>query len=132
MIDVSNEIFDAVAKDLRAAYNGIRVVGEYVATPTSFPCVTLDETSNTSVFLDSGQQSKYAQVIYRVQVFSNRKSGKRAEARKIYSSVDEAMQRLGLYCVTYTSTPEIYNSEIYSITATYRAVVDRGGVIYRG
>ena len=132
MIDFSNEIFDAVAKDLRSAYKGIRVVGEYVATPTSFPCVTLDESSNISVFLDSGQKSKYAQVIYRVQVFSNRKSGKRAEAREIFSRVDEKLQSLNLYCVTYTTTPEIYNSEIYSITATYRAVVNRDGVIYRG
>lgn len=132
MIDVSNEIFDAVAKDLRSIYKGIRVVGEYVATPTSFPCVTLDETSNYSVFLDSSQRSKYAQVIYRVQVFSNKNGGKRAQAREIYSRVDEKLQTLGLYCVTYTTTPEIYNSEIYSITATYRAVVDRDGVIYRG
>lgn len=132
MIDYSNEIFDAVAKHLRSAYKGIRVVGEYVQTPTAFPCVTLDETSNVPTHLDTASVNKYALVKYRVQVFCNSEKGKRAQARKIYGSVDEKMQELGLSCKTYTTTPAIYNSEIYCITATYEGVIDRKGVIYRG
>jgi hypothetical protein len=42
------------------------------------------------------------------------------------------MQGLGLFAVTYSTTPAIYNSEVYCITATYEAVVDRNGAIYRG
>lgn len=132
MIDYSNEIFDAVAKYLRSAYKGIRVVGEYVETPTAFPCVTLDETANVPTHLDTASVNKYARVTYRVQVFCNSEKGKRAQARKIYGSVDEKMQELGLNCKTYTTTPAIYNSEIYCITATYEGVIDRKGVIYRG
>lgn len=132
MIDFSNEIFSTVAGDLRSAYEGIKVVGEYVATPTAFPTVTIDETGNTPVHLDSGARNKYARVAYRVQVFSNLKSGKRRQAREIYARVDDALQRMGLFAVSYTTTPTIYNSEVYCITATYEAVVDRDGVIYRG
>ena len=132
MIEISNEVFNAVAKDLRSAYSGIKVVGEYVATPTSFPTVTIDETENIPTHLDSGVRNKYAEVTYRVQVFSNKKNGKRAQAREILYRVDEVMQGLGFFTVTYTTTPAIYNSEIYCITVTYRAVVDRNGVIYRG
>ena len=132
MIDFSNEIFDTVAKDLRSAYKGIKVVGEYVSAPTSFPTVTIDETGNVPVHLDSTVNNKYARVTYRVQVFSNLKSGKRGQAREIYSRVDEKLQSMGLYAVTYTTTPAIYNSEVYCITATYEAVIDRNGVIYRG
>lgn len=132
MIDKSNEIFNAVATDLRSTYSGVKVVGEYVATPTQFPTVTLDEIQNTPVHLDSAIENKYAEVLYRVQVFSNSKKGKRAQARAIYSTVDLKLQSLGLYAVTYTTTPAIYNSEVYSITATYRGVVDRNGVIFRG
>lgn len=131
MIDVSNEIFNAVATDLRLTYEGIKVVGEYVATPTVFPTVTIDETQNIPAHLDSAVQNKYAEVVYRIQIFSNSKTGKRAEARKIFSTVDAKLQELGLYAVTYTTTPAIYNSEIYSITATYRAVVDQNGRVYR-
>lgn len=132
MIDKSNEIFDAVAGDLRSKYTGVKVVGEYVATPTSFPTVTIDETQNIPTHLDSSVQNKYAEVVYRVQVFSNAKSGKRTQARKIYADLDAKMQELGFFAETYTTTPAVYNSEVYCITATYRAVVDREGTIYRG
>jgi hypothetical protein len=131
VIDFSNEIFNSVAVDLRSLYPGIRVVGEYVASPTEFPTVTLDETSNIPVNLDSAGQSKYARIQYRAQVFTNRDNGKRAQARQIYTTLDAKMQSLGLFCKTYTTTPAVYNSEIYSITATYEGVIDRNGVIYR-
>ena len=84
MIEVSNEIFNAVATDLRSTYEGIKVVGEYVATPTVFPTVTIDEIQNIPAHLDSAVQNKYAEVVYRIQVFSNSKTGKRAEARRIF------------------------------------------------
>ena len=132
MIDVSNEIFDAVAKDLRSAYEEIKVVGEYVASPSLFPTVTIDEIQNVPTHLDSAGRNKYALVTYRVQVFSNLKTGKRRQAREIYARLDDVLQELGLFAVTFTTTPTIYNSEIYCITATYEAVVDRNGVIYRG
>ena len=131
MIDKSNEIFNAVATDLRSAYSGIKVVGEYVSTPTVFPTVTLDEIQNIPAHLDSSSANKFAEVLYRVQVFSNSQDGKRAEARSIYGTLDAKMQELGLSAVSFSTTPAIYNSEIYSITATYRGVIDRNGVIYR-
>jgi hypothetical protein len=132
VIDFSNEIFNAVAEYLRSLFAGIRVVGEYVNSPTRFPCVTIDEIENYPEHLDSARVNKYARVVYRVQVFSNLEGGKRTQARQIYAEVDEKMQELGLFAKTYTSTPAVYNAEVYSITATYEAVIDQNGVIYRG
>ena len=130
MIDYSNEIFNAVATDLRSTYEGIKVVGEYVSSPTLFPTVTIDEISNVPTNLDSAELPKYAEVQYRVQIFCNG-SGKRAKAREIYGSVAQRLSLLGLVGMTYTTTPAIYNSEIYCITGTFRGVIDRDGVIYR-
>lgn len=131
MIDFSNEIFNAVATDLRSAYEGIKVVGEYVASPTAFPTVTIDEIQNIPTSLDSAEQPKYVSVVYRVQIFCNG-SGKRAKAREIYGTVAQRLSSLGLVGITYTTTPAIYNSEVYCITGTFRGVIDRNGVIYRG
>ena len=131
MIDYSNEIFNAVATDLRSAYEGIKVVGEYVASPTHFPTVTIDEISNVPTHLDSAELPKYAEVQYRVQIFCNG-NGKRAKAREIYGTVAKRLSLMGLVGVTYTTTPAIYNSEVYCITGTFRGVIDRDGVIYRG
>ena len=130
MIDFSNEIFNEVATSLRSAYEGIKVVGEYVATATTFPTVTIDETQNTPTHMDGAMLPKYAEVVYRVQVFCNG-VGKRAKAREIYGTVAKQLSLLGLVGVTYTTTPAIYNSEVYCITGTFRGVIDREGTIYR-
>lgn len=131
MIDYSNEIFNTVAKDLRSLYTGIQVVGEYVETPAKFPTVTVDEIQNIPIYLDSATGNKYARVVYRVQVFCNGE-GKRQKARDIYSSLDQVFMEMGFYSKSYTTTPAIYNSEVYSITATFEAVIGADGTIYRG
>ena len=130
MIDYSNEVFNTVAKDLRSLYSGIQVIGEYVETPAQFPTVTLDEIMNVPVHLDSGANNKYARVLYRCQIFCNG-NGKRQKARMIYDSVDRILMGVGLFANSYTTTPAIYNSEIYCITATYSGVIGEDGVIYR-
>lgn len=131
MLDFSNEIFNGVASSLRSLYPGIQVKGEYVSEPAKFPCVTIDEISNIPSHLDSAAKNKYADVVYRVQVFSNKEGGKRAEARAIYNTVDEVLMGLGLFAKSYTSTPTIYNAEIYSITATFGGVIGEDGTVYR-
>ena len=131
MIDHSNEIFDTVAKDLRSLYKGITVVGEYVEVPAKFPTVTLDEISNVPTHLDSATVNKYAKVSYRSQIFVNG-NGKRKKAREIFDSLDRKLMELGLIMKTYTTTPAIYNSEVYCITATHEGVVGSDGMIYRG
>jgi len=97
VLDFSNEIFSAVAEDLRSVYTGIQVKGEFDPNPAKFPCVTIDEISNVPTHLDSALKNKYAEVVYRVQVFSNKATGKRAEARGIYATVDETLMELGLF-----------------------------------
>ena len=130
MIDYSNEIFNVVAVHLRSLYPGIQVKGEYVDTPAKFPTVTIDEVSNVPDYLDSAVENKYARVTYRVQVFCNGE-GKRSAARQIYASVDEILMGLNLVARTYTTTPAIYNSDIYCITATHDGVIGDDGAIYR-
>lgn len=133
MIDYFNEIFTAVATEVRAAHPGVTMAGEYVRKPSKIPCVALDETQNVTMgeLVDSSHEEKHAGVTYKLQVFSNKKGGKKAEARAIFATADGVMLGLGFQRVTYTTTPELYESTIYSITATYEAVVDANGVIYK-
>lgn len=133
MLDFLNEIFTAVASAVRAAHSGVTVTGEYTRKPSKFPAVTLDETANVAVaeLEDSSQEERYSALTYRLQVFSNKTSGKKAEARAIFATADQAMRNLGFRRITYTTTPEIYESTIYSITATYEAVIDANGVTYK-
>ena len=133
MNDFLNEIFTIVAKKLRSIYDGIFVTGEYTRQPSKFPAVTLDEIENVAALetLDSSHQENYSALSYRLQVFSNKESGKKAEARRIFATADQEMRQLGFRRVSYTTTPEIYESTIYSITATYEAIVGANGVMYK-
>lgn len=130
MIDYSNEVFNTVAKHLRSLYSDVQVIGEYVETPAQFPTVTLDEIQNVPVHLDSGVNNKYARVVYRSQIFCNGE-GKRQRARTIYDELDRVLMGVGLYAKSYTTTPAIYNSEIYCITTTHEGVMGEDGTIYR-
>lgn len=132
MIDYQNEIFTSVATTVRSEHTGTTVTGEYTRSPSKFPAVTLDEIENVTipVLVDSSNEEKYCGVTYRLQVFSNKTAGKKSEARSIFATADRVMLGLGFRRITYTTTPEIYDSTIYSITATYEAIVDTNGVIY--
>ncbi len=133
MIDILNEIFDTVAKAVRTAHSGTTVTGEYTRSPSKFPTVTLDEVANVMVesLIDSSDEEKYSGLTYRLQVFSNKQTGKKAEARAIFATADAVLRMLGFRRITYTTTPEIYESTIYSITATYEAVADTNKTIYK-
>ena len=133
MLDFLNEIFTAVASDVRKEHPSVTITGEYTRNPSKFPTVTLDETQNVTPddLVDSSDEEKFARLTYRLQVFSNKQKGKKAEARAIFATADEKMRRMGFRRVTYTTTPDIYESTIYSITATYEGVVDINGVMYR-
>ena len=133
MLDYANEIFTTVATDLRENHIGITVMGESVRKPSKFPTATIDETENVMVdrLEDSSQEEKFAGVTYKLQVFSNKQNGKKAEARAIFATADAAMRRMGFRRVTYAVTPEIYESTIYQINATYEAVVSADGYVYK-
>lgn len=133
MIDLQNEIFTAVATVVRADHAGTTVRGEYVRSPSEFPMLTLDEIENVTVatLIDSSDEEKFSGVSYRLQVFSNQAGGKKAEARSIFATADKVMRDMGFRRVTYSTTPEIYDSTIYSVTATYEAIVGVNGTVYK-
>ena len=132
MIDFENEIFTAVATAVRSKHPGTTVKSEYVRSPASFPTVAFSEIDNVNVdlLIDSSGVEKYAGLGYRLQVFSNKDGGKKSEAKAIFKTADEILCGMGFRRRTYSTTPEIYNSTIFSITATYEGIADVNGVIY--
>jgi hypothetical protein len=133
MIDYLNEIFTNVATTVREEHPGITITGEYTRQPSKFPTATLDEIENVAVdrLEDSSDEERFSALSYRLQVFSNKQSGKKAEARAIFATADGVLRRMGFRRITYSTTPEIYESTIYSITATYEAIAGADGVLYK-
>ena len=130
MIDVSHEILTAIATQVRSAHSPVTVIGESISVPAQFPCVAIDEVYNVPSHLDTSQQETYNAVTYRVQVFCTG-DDKRAQARAIFKTVADVCWDLNLMRKTYTTLPDVYNSSIYQITATFEADIRHDGMIFR-
>ncbi len=133
MIDVETEIFNTVATALRVRYPKIFITGEYVRSPSSFPCVSLIEVDN-QVYRNtrtSDSNENHVQVRYEVNVYSNKKTGKKAECKAIISLVDRELERLGFTRTMLQPVPNEKDATIYRIVGRYRAIVSKNKTIYR-
>ena len=133
MIDVENEIFTTVANALRSVYPDIYMVGEYVKTPSQFPCVSLIEMDNTAY--DKTQTScnleNHASVTYELDVYSNKTSGKKAECKKISALIDKEMLALGLSRTMLQPIPNSDDATIYRMKGRYMGVISENKTIFR-
>ena len=131
MIDIENSIFTMIATPLREKYEDIFITGEEVLNPSKFPCVSIVETDNyiTQSHIDNGDNEKYATIIYTVNVYSNKTSGKKSECKDIMKTIDEMLYKKNFKRIE-TSPISMEDATIYRIVARYRAETD-GQNIYR-
>lgn len=133
MIDAEMEIYSAVEAVVRAAYPGIFMTGEYVKSPSSFPCVSLVEISN-AVYRNSSTttvEENHAAVTYEVNIYSNKSKGKKAECRQIANVIDTKLAALGFTRMMLEPVPNLEDATIYRILGRYRAVIGQDHTIYR-
>lgn len=133
MIDIESQVFDRVAKRVREQFPDIFMVGEYVSSPSSFPAVSLMEMDNSisETTIDSGSNENHANVMYEVNVYSNKATGKKSECKAIMALIDTEMTALGFVRATLTPVPNEYDSTIYRMVGRYRAAVSTDYKIYR-
>ena len=133
MIDIENELFNAVAERVRAIYPGVFMVGEYVKSPSSFPCVSMVEVDNAT--LRETQTSvggeNHATVMYEINVYSNKTRGKKAECKEIWAIIDEVLMSLNFTRIMLEPIPNLDDATIYRMLGRYRAVVSKDKTIYR-
>lgn len=131
MIDFQSPIFSAVSAPLRERYAGIKVVSAISNDAASFPCVQIEESGNTPVQDDNGPVSLYARVTYHVRIYTSGNEGRVAEARRILASIDDILEPLNFRRIAFSPMSGLYGNSVYRIDATYRAVIDSDGRIYR-
>lgn len=133
MIDCENEIFNIVAQAVRAAYPSIYMTGEYVKSPPKFPCVSLVEmdNSNNSKTQTSSENENHADIMYQLDVYSNKSSGKKSECKAIAALVDSEMAALGFSRTMLQPIPNMDDATIYRMTGRYVATISKNKTIYR-
>jgi hypothetical protein len=132
MIDIENEIFTKIAAELRTRFVDINVYGEDVRTPSSFPCVSIVEADNytTKSTQDSGCNENHASLMYEVNVYSNKTSGKKSECKEILSVIDNIFLGIG-FTRTMKNPVTMDDATIYRMISRYTAIVSKNQMIYR-
>ena len=132
MIDVENQIYTPIAEALREAFPGIDTSGEYVKAPSAFPHVSIVEQDNylTLTHLSTSDSEEFATIMYEVNVYSNKSSGKKAQCRSIMKVIDDLMYRRNFTRISLSPVPNLENATIYRLVARYRAETD-GVNLYR-
>lgn len=133
MIDIENDIFTAVATALREEFPKIYVTGEYVITPPSFPCVSVQEIDNIPLIdtQTSDTVENHARLTYEINVYSNKQVGKKTECRTIAGKVDAVFAKFNFTRLMLNNVPNLEDTSIYRIVGRYSAVVDHTKTIYR-
>ena len=133
MINIENIVFDRVVTRVREIFPDIFMAGEYVKSPPSFPAVSLVEMDNSTRIetIDSGSGENHANVMYEVNVYSNKTAGKKTECREILALIDEEMLAMGFSRSTLTPVPNEDDSTIYRMVGRYRATISSDLKIYR-
>lgn len=133
IIDLEAEIFSEVAKKVRTKFPNIYVTGEYVKSPSSFPCVSLVEVDNATFRNTQTTEGKenHAAVVYELNVYSNKTKGKKAECKEIAAFIDDLMMGLNFTRTMLEPVPNQDGATIYRMLGRYRAVVSKNKTIYR-
>ena len=133
MIEIESEVFDSIATAVRSGYPDACVVGEYVKSPSQFPCVSIVEIDNTAYdrTQSSGSLENHADVTYEVNIYSNKTSGKKSECKAIASLIDNEFATLGFSRTMLQPIPNVDDATIYRMTGRYRGVVSKDLKIFR-
>lgn len=124
MIDIENYVITEVKTALSSTYPEASVYGVYVEAPSAFPCVCIVEDDNYTYTQsqDNDLVEHQANVMYSVNVYSNKKTGAKEEAKGIFDVVDLTLQNMKFTRKVRTQVPNV-DRTIYRVTGRYYAVV---------
>ncbi len=132
MIDVENEVYTRIAEMLRVKFPGINTASEYVKSPPAFPHASIEQKDNYPITEqeDSSNQENMVQVMFEVNVYSNKSSGKKTECKQIINAINDLLTSMNFRRLAMTPVPNMEDATIYRITARYRVATD-GKFFYR-
>ena len=133
MIDIEDEIFGEVCEKVSQKYPDLFMTGEYVQSPPSFPCLSLVEIDNSVLRESQTSESRenHGTVTYELNVYSNKKVGKKAECKAIVAFVDEILASMNFTRTMLEPIPNQIDPSIYRMLGRYRAVISKNRTIYR-
>ena len=122
MIDCEAKVFQACADDFRATYPNGYITPEYVPQPPKFPAASVVEMDNNvdERATDNGRIENAVNVMYQVDVYSNKNTGKKAQAKEIIALIDGVLAQYRFVRTYCNPVQNFADATIYRMTARYR------------
>lgn len=130
MIDCENEVYTRIAKVLREKFPAIDIAGEYINAPSRFPHVSVTQSDNSVISTQTTCCKEMAQIMFEVNVYSNKAEGKKTECKAIMQEIDKLMFSMNATRIALTPVPNMEDATIYRLVARYRVASD-GTHFYR-
>jgi len=130
MIDCENEVYTRIARVLREKFPSINIAGEYVQAPSKFPHVSITQSDNSVISEKMTGGAEMAQVMFEINVYSNKAEGKKTECKAIMKIIDDVLFSMNFKRQALTPVPNLEDATIYRLVARYRAMTD-GTYFYR-
>lgn len=133
IIDIEFNLFSELSEAVRERYPNINMTGEYVKSPSDFPCVSLVEVDNATFRNTQTAEGKenHAAVMWELNVYSNKTKGKKAECKEIIAFIDELLMERNFTRIMLEPVPNQDSATIYRMLGRYRAIVGKNKTIYR-
>ena len=122
MIDCEAKVFQACADAFRAAYPNGFISPEYVPQPPKFPAASVVEMDNNvdERATDNGNIENAVNVMYQVDVYLNKNTGKKAQAKEIIALIDGVLAQYRFVRTYCNPVQNFADATIYRMTARYR------------
>jgi len=132
MVDVESRVFTAVHLAVTTSYPSAKVESTLNLSPSAFPFVSVEEIDNQTYdgTVDSESNENHVAVTYEVNVYSNKAEGKKAEAKAIFTIIDDVMLGMG-FTRSMRQPVNMDDSTKYRIISRYRAVISKDYKFYR-
>lgn len=130
MIDIENEVFTRISNAILNDFPTADVTSEYVATPPSFPHISVIMSDNRVDKQYTTLESEVSTVNFTVEVYSNKMNGKKSECKRIAKVIDKEMFAMNFTRTFYSPLLNMNNASIYRLTMHYTANID-GKYFYR-
>ena len=133
MIDIESEVFSRVKAAVTKEIPGVNMVSESANIVKKFPCVFLYESDNYAyeTTATTSESENHAELMYTVEVYSNKTGLKKSECKKIMAIIDREFANMGFIRISMQPIPNQPDGALYRIVARYRAVASKDKTIYR-
>ena len=132
MIDIEYQVFNEVYNAVIVEYPNAKIESTLNLDPAEFPFVSVAETGNSTLTstIDSNSYENHATIAFDVNVYSNKRAGRKAEAKAIFDIVDNVFIEWGFARVLAEPFTQD-DSTKYRKMGRYSATVAKNGIIYR-